>query len=93
MERVLCRGSMDDFADPFLGIEHHKDSYIVEAWRSSCKVEVWIVSNTVGARTIVLIRCWVLSTIMIPTPWKCGEVPTLWLYGDGRPPWKQGRLC
>ena len=31
MERVLYRGSMDDYADSLLGIEHHNDSYVVEA--------------------------------------------------------------
>ena len=31
---------------------------------------------------IVLIRCWVSSTIMILTPWKREEVPTSWKCGD-----------
>ena len=47
MERVLYRGRMDDCADPLLGIEHHKDSYSVEAWRSSNTVEVCKGSYTV----------------------------------------------
>ena len=34
-ERVLHLGSMDDCANPLLGIEHHNDSDSVEAWRSS----------------------------------------------------------
>ena len=30
-EMVLHRGSMDDCANLLLGIEHHNDSYVVEA--------------------------------------------------------------
>ena len=40
-ERVLHLGSMDDCANPLLGIEHHNDSDSVEAWRSSKIMEVW----------------------------------------------------
>ena len=39
-ERVLHLGSMDDCANPLLGIEHHNDSNSVEAWRSSYAMEV-----------------------------------------------------
>ena len=38
----------------------------MEAWRSSYTVEVWKGSYIVKAWTIVLIRCWVSSTIMTP---------------------------
>ena len=31
VEKVLYCGSMDDCADPVLGIEHHNNSYVVEA--------------------------------------------------------------
>nr|POE76423.1 hypothetical protein CFP56_19870 [Quercus suber] len=57
---------MDDSDDPLLGIEHHIDSYVVEAWRSSYTVEVWKGSYIVEAWTIVLIHCLVSITIMIP---------------------------
>nr|POF25098.1 hypothetical protein CFP56_59167 [Quercus suber] len=74
LERVLYRGSMDVCVDPLLDITHHNDSCTVEVWRSSYIEEVHKGSYTVVAWMIVLIRCWVLSTIMIPTPWKCGDV-------------------
>ena len=76
-ERVLYRGSMEECTDPLLGIKHHNDScameawkssYTVETWRSSYTVEGWKGSYTVEAWTIVLICCWVSSTIMIPAP-------------------------
>ena len=66
---VLCHGRMDDCADLLLGIEHHNDSYAVVVWGSSYIVEVQKGSYNVEAWTIVLIHCWVLSTIMIPMPW------------------------
>nr|POE76415.1 hypothetical protein CFP56_19862 [Quercus suber] len=66
VERVLYCGSMDDSADPLLGIKHHNDFYVVET--CSYTIEVWKGSNAVEAWTIVLIHCWVSSTIMIPTP-------------------------
>ena len=69
VEKVLHCGSMDDCADSYLGIEHHNDSYTMVVWRSSYIVEVWKRSYTVEAWTIVLIRYWVSSIIMIPTPW------------------------
>ena len=80
VEKVLYSGSMDDCADPLLGIEHHNDPYPVVAWRSSYIVGVWKGSFPVEAWTIMLIR-WVLSTII--DSWnKRGEVPTLWKCGD-----------
>ena len=81
-ERVLYRGSMDDYADPLLGIKHHNASYVMVGWRNSYTVEVRKGSYTMEAWTIVLIRCWVSSTIMFPTSWKRGEVPTPWKCGD-----------
>ena len=69
VERVLHCGSIEDYVDPLLGIKHHNDSYAMVAWRSSYIVEVFKGSNTMKAWTIVLIHCWVSSTIMIPTPW------------------------
>ena len=60
-ERVLYRGSMDDCANPLLGIEHHNDSNVMEAWRSSYTlevgrqsyaVEVWRSSSTIMIRGI-----------------------------------------
>nr|POF09732.1 hypothetical protein CFP56_21371 [Quercus suber] len=81
VERVLYSGSMDDCANPLLGIKHHNDSYPVVVWRSSYTMEVWKRSYIVEAWTIVLIRCWVSSTII--DSWnKRGEVPTLWKCGD-----------
>nr|POE76416.1 hypothetical protein CFP56_19863 [Quercus suber] len=68
VEKVLYFGSMDDCADPLLGIEHHNDSYIVEGLRNSYTREVWKGSYTVESSTIVLIRCWVSSTFIIPMP-------------------------
>ena len=68
--------AMDDCVDSLLGIKHHNDSYAVEVWRSSYNVEVQKGSYTVEEWTIVLICCWVSSTIMIPTPWKHGDVST-----------------
>ena len=41
--------------------------------RSSYTMEVQKVSNTMKVWTIVLIRCCVLSTIMIPTPGSVGK--------------------
>ena len=90
VERVRCCGSMDDCADPLLGIKHHNDSYAVEVWRSSYTVEVRKGSYTVEAWTIVLIHCWVSSTITILVPWKRGEVPTLWKCGKGPILWNNG---
>ena len=89
-ERVLYRGSLDDYVDLLLGIEHHNDSYAVEVWRSSYTVEVQKGSYTVEAWTIVLIHCWVSSTITILVPWKRGEVPTLWKCGKGPILWNNG---
>ena len=89
-ERVLYRGSLDDYVDLLLGIEHHNDSYAVEVWRSSYTVEVRKGSYTVEAWTIVLIHCWVSSTITILVPWKRGEVPTLWKCGKGPILWNNG---
>nr|POE76421.1 hypothetical protein CFP56_19868 [Quercus suber] len=63
---VLYRGSMDDCADPLLGIEHHNIIYAVEVWRSSYVMEVWKGYNVVEAWTIVLIHCLVSITIMTP---------------------------
>ena len=65
-ERVLHCGSKEDCVDPLLGIEHYNDSYVVEAWRSSDAMEVWKGSYAMEAWAIVLIHCWVESTIMIP---------------------------
>ena len=61
--------------------------------RSSYTVVVRKGSYTLEAWTIVLIHCWVSSTIMIPTPWKHGEVPTTWKCGMSPTPWKHKRLC
>ena len=66
VERVLHHGSLEDCVDSLLGIEHHNDSYVVEAWRNSYAVEVWKGSYTMEAWTIMLIHCWVSSTIMTP---------------------------
>ena len=33
VERVLYRGSMEDYADSLFGIKPHNDSYTMEAWR------------------------------------------------------------
>ena len=57
VEKDLHHGSMDDSAEPLLGIKHFNDSYTMEAWRSYYTVEVWRASYTVEAWTIVLIRC------------------------------------
>ena len=57
VERVQHRGSIEDFVDLLLGIEHHNNSYTGEVWKGSYTVE---------AQKIRLIRCWVLSTLMIP---------------------------
>ena len=73
VERVLHCGSMDNYAYSLLGIEHHNDSYVVEMWGSSYTVEMRKGSYTVEAWTIVLIRCWVSSTIMFHMSWKRGE--------------------
>ena len=56
-ERVLYHRSVDDCADPLLGIKHHRYPYATKACRSSYTVEVWRGSYTVDAWTIVLIRC------------------------------------
>jgi len=68
-KRVLYHRSMDDCADPLLGIEHHNVSCIMEAWRSSYTMEVRKGSYIVEAWMIVMIRCWESSTIMIPMSW------------------------
>ena len=49
VERVLHRGSLEDCADPLLGIKHHNDYYAMEAWRSSYTMEVWKASYIVEA--------------------------------------------
>ena len=66
VERVLCRGSVEDCGYPLLGIVHHINSYFVKMWRSFYTVEVWNGSYTLEAWTIVLICCWVSSIVMIP---------------------------
>ena len=55
VKRFLFFGSMDDFVNPLLGIDHHNDYNAVEAWRSSYTVEMWRGSYVVKAWTIVLI--------------------------------------
>ena len=65
VDSVQYRGSKDNYTDPLLGIEHHNDSYAVEAWRSFYTMVVWRGSSTEEAGTIMLILYWVLSTIMI----------------------------
>ena len=76
VERVLYQGSMDDYADPLLGIEHHNDSYAVEVWGSSYTMDVRKGTNIMEAWMIVLIHFWVSSTII--DSWnKRREVPTL----------------
>ena len=69
VEWVQCRGSIEDCANPLLVSSTIINSYAMEVWRSSYNVEVWKGSYTVEASKIVLIRCWALSTIMIPTSW------------------------
>ena len=70
VERVLHYGSMDNCADLLLVIRHHnRFTYAMELWRSSYIVVVWKGSYTFEAWKVVLIRCSVSSTIMIPTPW------------------------
>ena len=56
-ERVLYRGSLDDYVDPLLGTKHHNDSHAMVVLRSSYTVEAWKGSYTVEAWTIVLIYC------------------------------------
>ena len=68
VEKVLHCGSMDDCADLLFGIEHH-NRLLEQERRSFNTVEVWKWSYAMEAWTIVLICCWVLSTIMIPTSW------------------------
>ena len=63
VERVLYRGSMDDCTGPLLGIKHH-NRLLEQKRRSSYTVEVWKGSYTVEAWMIVLICCWVSSTII-----------------------------
>ena len=57
VERALCRGSLDDCADPLFGIKHRRYSYTIKACKSSYTMEVWKGSYIVDAWTIVLIRC------------------------------------
>ena len=33
VEKVLLRGRVEECAYPWLGIEHHNDSYAMEAWK------------------------------------------------------------
>ena len=89
VKRDQYRGSMEDCADPFLGIEHH-NRLLEQKKRSSYTVKMWKRSYIVEAWTIALIRCWVSSTIMIPAPWKRGEIPTLWKCKKGHILWKHG---
>ena len=72
VERVLHRGSIEDCSYPLLGIEYHNDSYTMEVRKGSYIVEEWM---------IVMICCWVSSTVTIPTPWKYGKVNTVWKCG------------
>ena len=65
MEYVPHRGSIEDVACTLLGIVHHNDSYIMKRWRSSYAMAEWKGSDSMEAWTIIMIRCWVLSTIMI----------------------------
>ena len=69
VEKVLHCGRVQDCAYRLLGIEHHNDSFTLEAWRSSYTMEVWRGSYAVEAWTIMMIHFWVSSTIRIPTPW------------------------
>ena len=41
MERVQRHESIEDCADLLLGIEHHNESYAVEAGRNSYNMVVW----------------------------------------------------
>ena len=56
VEKVLHRRRVEDCAYLLLGIEHHNDSFALEAWRSSYTVEVWRGSYAVEAWMIVLIH-------------------------------------
>ena len=65
MERVQHHGSIEDRANPLLCIRYHNHSKnkrgeVPTSWKS------WKGSNIVQAYKIMLIHCWVLSTIMIP---------------------------
>ena len=64
VERVLCHGSIEDCADPLLCINHHNDSQDKRGEVPTLKV--WKVSYDVEEKTIVLILCWISSTITIP---------------------------
>ena len=66
MERVLHCGVVEDYAYLLLCFVHQIDSYFVKNWRSSYIVDVWKGSYTLEAWTIMLIHCWVSSTLMIP---------------------------
>ena len=91
VERVLYRESMEDCADPSLGIKHHNDSYAMVAWRSSYTVEVWKWSYTVEAWKIVLIRCWVSSIIMdsyAMVAWKSSYTVEVWKGSYTMKAWK-----
>ena len=56
-KKVIYCGSMDDYANPLLGIEHHNDSCAAEMWKSSYIVEGRKGSYITEAGTIMLIHC------------------------------------
>ena len=63
VERVLYCGSIDNYADPLLGIKHHNNSQnkrgeVSKPWKCGKGPTLWKHKG--------LIRCWVSSTIIIP---------------------------
>ena len=87
VERVPYLGSMDNYADPLLGIKLHNDSYAVETWRSSYIVELWKGAYSVEAKKIVLIRYWVLSTIIdsyAVVAWSSSYIGEVWKRSHAR---------
>ena len=72
VERVLHRGSKEDYTDLLLGIKHHNNSYAKEVWKGSYTME---------AQKIGLIRYWVSSTIIdsyAMVVWRSSYIVKVW---------------
>ena len=72
VERVLHHGSIEDCVNPLLGIKDHNIFLrhgSMEKFLHSGSVEWVLYRGRMVEWKIVLIRCWVSSTIMIPRPW------------------------
>ena len=92
VERVLYRGSMDNRADPLLGIKHHNRFLCrgsVEKFLHHGSLERVLYRGSIDDCANPLLGTKHQKDFQnkrgeVPIPWKCGKGPTLW---------KHRRLC